>query len=57
MALEGLAQAGGLGLASEPLRLGLGARHDGRADVGLEGEVDVHHAEFVGVAARPRAAC
>jgi len=53
MTLERLFGAVGLGSAGEPLRLGLGARHDRRAHMRLQLHVDVHQAELVAVAAGP----
>lgn len=51
MALEALAVPIGLGLPREPCGLGLGPRHDRSADVRLEAQVDVHHAQGIVIAA------
>jgi hypothetical protein len=51
VALEGLLASFSFGFAVKPRGLRLGPIHDRRAHVGLQGQVDVDHAQLVAVAA------
>ena len=51
MALEGFRPVSLPGVPNQTRGFCLGAIHDRGAHVGLEGEVDVHHAQLVAVAA------